>query len=48
MKKKGFKQSRADLCVFRRIIDGEVVIVIVVYVGDRLLASKTIEGEGRT
>ena len=48
IKKKGFEQSHADPCVFRRIVDGEVVTVIVVYADDILLASKTKEDEGRT
>ena len=48
IQEKGFKQSHADPCVFRRIVDGKVVIVIVVYVDDILLASKTKEDEGRT
>ena len=48
IKEKGFEQSHADPCVFRRIVDGEVVTVIVVYVDDILQASKTKEDEGRT
>ncbi|CAN0335182.1 unnamed protein product, partial [Ascophyllum nodosum] len=48
IKEKGFEQSHADPCVFRRIVDGEVVIVIVVYVDDILLASKTKGDGGRT
>ena len=48
IKKKSFEQSHVDPCVFRRIIDGKVVTVIVVYVDDILLASKTKEDEGRT
>ena len=48
IKEKGFEQSHADPCVFRRIVDGEVVTVIVVYVDDIMLASKTKEDEGRT
>ncbi|CAM9520770.1 unnamed protein product, partial [Ascophyllum nodosum] len=44
IKEKGFEQSHADPYVFRRIVDGEVVTVIVVYVDDILLASKTKEG----
>ncbi|CAN0414415.1 unnamed protein product, partial [Ascophyllum nodosum] len=45
--KKDFEQSHADPCVFRRIVDGKVVAVIVVYVDNILLASKTKEGGGR-
>ena len=48
IQEKGFKQSHADPCVFRRIVDGKVVTVVVVYVDDILLASKTKEDEGRT
>ena len=48
IKEKGFEQSHADPCVFRRIFDGEFVTVIVVYIDDILLASKTKEDEGRT
>ena len=48
IKEKGFEQSHADSCVFRRVVDGELVTVIVVYVDDILLASKTKENEGRT
>ena len=48
IKDKGFEQSHADPCVFRRIVDDEVVTVIVEYVDDILLASKTKKHEGRT
>ena len=48
IKEKGFEQSHADPCVFRRIVDGEVLTVIVVYIDDTLLASKTKENEGWT
>ena len=47
-KGKGFEQSHADPCVFRRIADGKIVTVIVVYADDILLASTTKEEEGRT
>ena len=47
IKEKDFEQSHADPCVFRKIVDGKVVTVIVVYVDDILLASKTKEDEGR-
>ena len=48
IKEKDFEQSHADPCVFRRIVDDEVVTVIVIHVDDILLASKTKEDEGRT
>ena len=48
IKEKDFEQSHADPCVFRRIVDGKIVTVIVVYVDDMLLASKTKEYGGRT
>ena len=38
---KGFQRSEADPCVFRRILHGTVVVVIVVYVDDLLVASAT-------
>ena len=44
IKEKGFEQFHADPCMFRRIVDGKVVTVIVVYVDSILLASKTKEG----
>ena len=39
--KEGFKQSRVDLCVFRRVLHGKTVVIIVVYVDDLLAASIT-------
>ena len=48
IKEKGFEQSHAEPCVFRRIVDGKVVTVIVIYVDDILLARKIKEDEGRT
>ena len=48
IKEKGFEQSHADPCEFKRTVDGKVVTVIVVYVDDILLASKTKEDEGWT
>ena len=48
IKEKGFEQSHADPCLFRRFVDGEVKSVIVVYVDDVLLASKSKEDEERT
>ena len=38
---KGFERSQADLCVFRRVLRGKVVVIIVVYVDDLLVASAT-------
>ena len=37
---RGFEQFQADLCVFRRVLRGKVVI-IVVYIDDLLVASET-------
>ena len=48
IKEKGSEQSHADPCMFRRIVDGEVVTVMVVYVDDILMARKTKKDEGRT
>ena len=48
IKEKGFEESHADPCVFRRIVDGKVVTFIVVYVDDILLASKTEKDKRRT
>ena len=38
---KGFERSQADPCVFRRVLRGKVVVIIVVYVDDLLVASAT-------
>ena len=43
IKEKGFEQSDAGPCAFRRIVDGKAVTMIMVYVDDILLASKTKE-----
>ena len=40
IKEKGFEQSHPDPCLFRRIVDGKVVTLLVVYVDGILLASK--------
>ena len=48
IKENGFQQLRVASCVIRRIVDGKVVTVVVVYADDILLASKTKEDEGRT
>ena len=42
---KGFEQCQADPCVFRRVLRGKVVVIIVVY--DLLVASETKRGEER-
>ncbi|CAM9548267.1 unnamed protein product, partial [Ascophyllum nodosum] len=44
---KGFEQYQADPCVFKRVLPGKVVVIIVVYVDDDLMASKTKRGEER-
>ena len=38
---KGFEQCQADPCVFRRVLRGKVVVIIMVYVDDLLVASET-------
>ena len=42
-----FEQCQADPCVFRRVLRGKVVVIIVVYVDDLLVASETKHGEER-
>ena len=37
---KGFEQCQADPCVFRRVLCGKVVVIIVVYVGGELVANE--------
>ena len=44
---KVFEQCQADPCMFRRVLRGKVVVIIVVYVGDLLMASGTKRGEER-
>ena len=44
---KGFVHCQADPCVFRRVLRGKVVVIIVVYVDDLLVASETKRGEER-
>ena len=44
---KGFEQCQADPCVFRRVLRGEAVATIAVYVDDELAASETKRGEER-
>ena len=38
---RGFEQYQADPCVFRRVLRGKVVVIIVVYVDDLPMASET-------
>ena len=38
---KGFERCQAGPCVFRRVLRGKVVVIIVVYVDDLLVASET-------
>ena len=38
---RGFEQCQADPCVFRRVLRGNVVVIIVVYVDNLLVASET-------
>lgn len=40
IEEKGFEQSHADQCMFRRFVDGNVRRLIVGYVDDILLANK--------
>ena len=44
---KEFEQCQADPCVFRRVVRGNVVVSIVVYVDNLLAASETKRGEER-
>ena len=44
---KRFEQCQADPCAFRRVLRGKVVVIIVLYVDDLLVASETKRGEGR-
>ena len=38
---RGFEQCQADPCVFRRVLRGKVVVIIVVYVDDLMVVSET-------
>ena len=38
---RGFEECQADPCVFRQVLRGKVVLIIVVYVDDLLVASET-------
>ena len=38
---KGFEQCQPNPCVFRRVLRGKVIVIIVVYVDDLLVASET-------
>ena len=42
---KGFDQCQADPCMFRLVLRGKVVVIIVVYVDDVLVASETKRGK---
>ena len=42
---RGFERCQADPCVFRRVLRGKVVAIIVIYVGDLLVASETKRNE---
>ena len=44
---KGFEQCQTDPCVFRRVLRGKVVVIIVVYVDGKLVASETKRDEER-
>ena len=44
---KGFEQYQADPCVFSRVLRGKVVVIIVAYIDDELVASETKRGEER-
>ena len=39
--RRGFEQCKADPCVFRQVLRGKVVVIVVVYVDDLLVASET-------
>lgn len=41
IKENGFGQSHTDPFVFRRLVDGKLVTVIVAYVDEKLLTSRT-------
>ena len=42
---RGFEQCQADPCTFRRVLRGKIVVIIVAYVNDLLVASETKRGE---
>ena len=44
---KGFEQYQADPCGFRRVLRGNFVVIIVVYIDELLMASETKLGEER-
>ena len=44
---KGFEQYQADSCVFRRVLRGNVIVIIVVYIDEPLVASETKLGKER-
>ena len=45
---RGFEQCQADPCAFRRVLRGKVVVIVVVYVDDSLVASETKRDEEQT
>ena len=45
---RGLEQCQADQCVFRRVMRGKVIVLIMVYVDDLLVASETKRGEEQT
>jgi len=45
LKEMGFEQSHADPCVFRKVVDKEAVVVVVIHVDDLLVSSRTKEDE---
>ena len=40
LQKTGMNQSKADLCVFRKVVDGEVTFVVCVHVDDLAVTAK--------
>ena len=42
---RGFEQCQADPCAFRRVLRGKIVVIIVAYDNDLLVASETKRGE---
>ena len=44
---KGFEQYQAEPCVFRGVLRGKVVVIIVVYIDELLVATETKLGEER-
>ena len=46
MKTLGFKQARADPCVFRKFVAGKMKVILVVHVNDFLALTATKEAVG--